>query len=81
LLDAREWAELKAGVLGKGEIAGLKGIGDEAYLVRVKPAARASALVLFARRGHSQFSVRVAGMGVQPTEPLKQVARSVAARL
>ena len=81
LLEPREWDELKAGVLGKREIAGLNGIGDEAYLVRVKPAARASAWVLFARKGRSQFSVRVAGTGVQPTAPLKQVARSVAARL
>jgi hypothetical protein len=81
LLDAREWAELEAGTFGKVGTADVKGIGDEAYFVKVKQASRGGALVLFARRGSSQFSVRVAGMGVRLTEALKQVARSVAARL
>jgi hypothetical protein len=81
LLDAREWAELKAHAFGQVETVGVNGIGDEAYFVRVRRAPRESALVLFARRGSSQFSVRVAGMGLRLTEPLKQVALHVAERL
>jgi len=81
LLDAREWAELEARTFGKAGTADVNGIGDEAYFVKVKRASRVSELVLFARRGKSQFSVRVAGTGVRLTEALKQVGRSVAERL
>jgi hypothetical protein len=81
LLDAGEWAELEEQIFGKVGTADVNGIGDEAYFVRVKPASRASALVLFARRGRSQFVVRVGGKGARLTEALKQVARSVAERL
>jgi hypothetical protein len=81
LLDAREWAELRAHIFGKVGSADVNGVGDEAHFVTVKRGARESALVLFARRGGSQFSVRVAGMGVRLTEALKQVARNVASRL
>jgi hypothetical protein len=81
LLDAREWAELEAHIFGKVGSADVNGIGDEAHFVTVKRASQPGVLVLFARRGRSQFSVRVAGMGVRLTEALKQVARNVASRL
>jgi hypothetical protein len=81
LLDAREWAELEARTFGKAGTTDVDGIGDEAHFVSLKGASRAGALVLFARRGRSQFSVRVAGKGVRLAEALKQVARSVAGRL
>jgi len=82
LLDAREWSRLMADAdASKLEIEGLKGIGDEAYVVRRKRARRSGALVLFVRRRTSQFSVRFAGVGFELTDPMKQLARSVAARL
>jgi hypothetical protein len=81
LLDAGEWAELESHLFSKAGTADVNGIGDEAYFVTAKRGARVNALVLFARRGSFQFSVRVAGVGVRLTESLKQVARSVASRL
>jgi hypothetical protein len=77
LLDAHEWSRLKA----QGEIEGIKGIGDEAYVVRRRRARRAGALILFVRRRASQFSVRFAGAGLELTDPMKELARSVAGRL
>ena len=82
LLDAREWSHLKAEAdASRLEIEGVKGLGDEAYVIRRRSARRAGALVLFVRRGHSQFSVRFAGAGLELTDPMKQLARSVAGRL
>jgi len=85
LLDGGEWADLEARIFSKSRsqvgTVDVNGIGDEAHFVRVKRAGRLSALVLFARRGSSQFSVRVEGTGVRLTESLKQVARRVAGRL
>src|SRR5262249_52944263 len=63
LLDAREWADLRGQTFGKDGTADVSGIGDEAHFMRVTKDPRGSALVLFARRGSSQFSVRVAGTG------------------
>jgi len=79
LLDAHEWSRLTtdAGARGR-EVRPIKGIGDEAYVVRQK---RAGALVLIVRRQRSQFSVRYAGAGLDLTDPMRQVARSVAMRL
>jgi len=81
LLDAGEWADLEVQIFGNAGTEDVNGIGDEAHFVRVKRASRVSALVLFARRGKSQFAVRVAGTGARLTEALKQVARGVAERL
>ncbi len=82
LLDAREWSQIKAEASpGKPEIDAIKGIGDEAYFVRTRRARRPGALVLFVRRGGWQFSVRFAGAGPELTDPMKQLARSVAGRL
>jgi uncharacterized ferredoxin-like protein len=82
LLDAREWSRLEADAdAGRLEMEGFKGIGDEAYVVRKKRVRRAGALVLVVRRGSSQFSVRFAGAGLELTDPMKQLARSAAARL
>jgi hypothetical protein len=82
LLDATEWSHLasEAGA-GGPETDSIKGIGDQAYVVRRKSTRRTSALVLLVRRGSSQFSVRFSGAGLQLTDPMKQLARSVAARL
>jgi hypothetical protein len=80
LLDAGEWAALETRVFAKGGTADVNGVGDEAYVVTARRGSRVSALVLFARRGSFQFSVRVAGTGVRLTEALKEVARSVAQR-
>jgi hypothetical protein len=82
LLDARQWSRLapESGA-GKPEVEGVNGIGDQAYVVRNKSNRRAGALVLFVRRGSSQFSVRFAGAGRQLTEPMKQLARIVVGRL
>ena len=75
---ARPNAPSGAGKPGRLEMEGIKGIGDEAYVVRRRSARRAGGLVLFVRRGRSQFSVRFAGVGLELTEPMKQLARSVA---
>jgi hypothetical protein len=82
LLDAREWSRLKPEAdASKPEIAGIKGIGDEAFVVKRSRARREGALVLFVRRGRSQFSVRFTGAGLDLTDPMKQLARRVAERL
>jgi hypothetical protein len=82
LLDAGEWSHVKPDAdASKLAIEGLNGIGDEAYVVRRKSARRAGAVVLFVRRGSSQFTVRFAGAGLQLTDPMKQLARGVAGRL
>jgi hypothetical protein len=82
LLDAGEWSRLKAQAdASKPEIEGIKGIGDEAYVVRRRRARRAGALILYVRRRSSQFSVRFAGAGLELTDTMKQLARSVAGRL
>ncbi len=82
LLDAREWSRLKAEAevrkLGGG---GIKGIGDEAYVLRTKRGRRGGALVLFVRRRSAQFSVRFVGVGVELTDEMKELARGVAGRL
>ena len=82
LLDAGEWSHLKTDTDASGlEIEGIKGISDEAYVLKRKSARRAGALVLFVRRRSAQFSVRFTGAGLQLTDPMKQLARSVAGRL
>jgi hypothetical protein len=82
LLDAREWSRLKATAgARKLDIEGVQGIGDEAYLVRTRRPRRPGALLLFVRRAGSQFSIRFADAGLELTDPMKQLARSVAARL
>jgi hypothetical protein len=82
LLDAREWSQLRAeAAANRRAMEGIGGIGDEAYVVGKKRARREGALLLFVRRGGSQFSVRFAGAGFELTEPMKQVARSAAGRL
>jgi hypothetical protein len=82
LLDAHEWSNLKAEAgAGKPDTKGVDGIGDEAYVVRTRRARRPGALVLFVRHGNSQFSIRFASAGLDLTDPMKQVARGVAARL
>jgi hypothetical protein len=82
LLDAREWSHLKAEAdADKLELEGIKGIGDEAYVFSRRRARREGALILFVRHGRSQFSVRFAGAGLELTDPMKQLARSVAGRL
>src|SRR5262245_4720146 len=64
LLDAREWSRFKSETDGSRlEMESVSGIGDEAYVVRKKRAKRTSALVLFVRRGGSQFSVSFGGAG------------------
>jgi hypothetical protein len=81
LLDAREWSRLKERAeSGTRELEGLEGIGDEAYVVAKKRARRQGALTVFVRRRSSQFSVRLAGVGLALTEPMKQLARSLAGR-
>jgi hypothetical protein len=81
LLDAREWSRLKpAADAGGVEIEGIKGIGDEAYVVTKRSARRAGALVLFVRRRTAQFSVRFTGVRLQLTDPMRQLARGVAGR-
>ena len=77
LLDAREWSLRKA----DAGATGIKGIGDEAYVIRETIPRKAGALVLFVRRARSQFSVRYADAGFKLTDSMKQVARSVAGRL
>jgi hypothetical protein len=82
LLDAGEWSHLKKGAdASQPEVEGIKGISDEAYVLRRKSARREGAMVLFVRRGSAQFSVRFVGAGLQLTDPMKQLARSVAGRL
>lgn len=82
LLDAREWSQLEAkAAAGKLQVEGINGIGDEAYFVRTRRARRLGVLVLFVRRGSWQFSVRFADAGPELTDPMKQLARSVAGRL
>jgi hypothetical protein len=82
LLDAREWSGLEAQAEGsKPALEVVRGIGDEAYVVRKKRARRAGALVLSVRRGTSQFSLRFVGAGFELTDPMRQLARSVAGRL
>jgi hypothetical protein len=82
LLDAREWSRLKVEASASGlELDGIKGIGDEAYVVTRRSARRAGALVLFVRRESSQFSLRFAGAGLELTDPMKRLARRVAGRL
>jgi len=81
LLDAREWSHLEAEAdAGKLEKANA-GLGDEAYVITGKRARRAGAVVLYVRRGHSQFSLRFAGAGPALTDPMKQVASDTAGRL
>ena len=82
LLDGRAWSRFKAeGGASRLDMEGVRGIGDEAYVVKRTGARRPRALVLFVRRGRSQFSVRFAGAGLDLTEPMKQLARTAAARL
>lgn len=82
LLDAREWTRIKADAdASKPEIEAIKGIGDEAYVVRNRRPRRPGPLVLNVRHGRSQFSVRFVGVGPTLTDPMKQLARSVAGRL
>jgi hypothetical protein len=82
LLDAGEWSRIKPDVdTGRREIEAVKGIGDEAYVVRRKSTGRAGALVLFVRRGSSQFSVRFASAGPKLTDPMKRLALVVVGRL
>jgi hypothetical protein len=82
LLDAREWSNLGADAgAAKPARENVKGIGDEAYLIKEKPARQPAALVLFVRRGRSQFFLRFAGARLQLTDPMKQLARTVAGRL
>lgn len=82
LLDAREWSRMKEQAdASKRALEGVTGVADEAYVATNRSARRAGALVLFVRRGSSQFSVRYVGAGVKLTDPMKQLARSVAGRL
>jgi hypothetical protein len=82
LLDAREWSDLGGqGAAGKRERELIKGIGDQAYFVRTRKGRRSGELVLYVRRGGSQFSLRFAGAGGQPTDAMKQLARQIAGRL
>jgi hypothetical protein len=82
LLDARAWSHLKPEAdASRLELEGIKGLGDEAFVVRRKSARRAGAVVLYVRRRSSQFSVRFGGAGLELTDPMKQLARSVAGRL
>jgi hypothetical protein len=82
LLDMREWLRLKARAeSSRTELEGVKGVGDEAYVVNRKKARRDGALILFVRRRSGQFSVRITGAGLELTDPMRQLARSVAGRL
>lgn len=81
LLDGRAWSRVKSESTSRLDMEGVSGIGDEAYVVKRTSARRPRALVLFVRRGRSQFSLRFAGAGVDLTEPMKRLARTAAARL
>jgi hypothetical protein len=82
LIDTREWLRVAGQAeAGTREVEGLKGIGDEAYVISKKKARRDGALVLYVRRRNGQFSVRFAGAGLALTDPMRQLARSVAGRL